>query len=406
MSPRTAVKSNDQKKRLSRNFYAVVLSVSAVAVLACGVLIGMYRYEIYATVAPVLGIKTSADTIDTKLLQQTYRELAAHYDGELDKNALMEGAARGMTEAAGDEYTVFFDREEAAQFDSDMSGSIGGGIGAQIGVRDNSVTLVKIIADTPAERAGLKAGDIVRMINEDDTSGFTVDQAVERIRGEAGTTVKLAIERDGDKRDVSVTREEISSPSVSKEITDGVGVVTVTRFDQETPQLVREAAEEFKRSEVKGVVLDMRGNPGGYLTAARDVAGIWLNRKVVVVEKEGDTVVEELKSGGKPVLENMPTVVLVDGNSASASEIVAGALQDHGAATLLGETTYGKGSVQRIVPLMDGAMLKVTVARWFTPEGKNITKEGIAPDHEVKITEKQLRDGDDVQLKAALKRLK
>lgn len=396
----------EKSKRTATGVRPATFFVALTIVLVGGILIGTYRHEIYATVAPAFGIKASADTIDTKLLQQTYRELIANYDGKLNDTALIEGAARGMAAAAGDDYTTFFNPEEAAQFDSDMAGSIGGGIGAQVAVRNDQVTLVKIIAGTPAERSGLRAGDIVRAINDSDTTGYTVDQAVEKIRGEVGTTVKLQIERDSKPQEVSVTREEITSPSVTHEITDGIGVLSVTRFDEETPELARKAAEAFVQADVQGVVLDMRGNPGGYLSAARDVSSIWLDRKVVVVEKEGEKVVEELRSGSNPVLRGVPTIVLVDNGSASASEIVAGALQDHEAATLLGETTFGKGSVQRIIPLYEGSMLKVTVARWFTPDGKNITKEGITPDEVVKISQEQLSAGNDVQLKAALEQLK
>ena len=405
MSSRTTQQHDGTAARTKRGIHPVAFFFSLAVVLVGGVLIGMYRYEIYAAVAPTLGIKASSETIDTELLQQSYRELLANYDGDLDRKALMYGAARGMVEAAGDEYTVFFDPKEAEQFDSDMSGSIGGGIGAQIGVRSDRVTLVKIIEGTPAERSGLLAGDAVLEINGQSTKGYTTEQAVEKIRGEIGTTVKLQIDRGGEVKDFSITREEITSPSVTKEVKDNVGIITISRFDQDTPSLVRKAAEQFKQDKVRGVVLDMRGNPGGYLTAAKDVAGVWLDRKVVVVEKEGDKVVETLKSGGNPVLNVMDTVVLIDSGSASASEIVAGALKDHGAATIMGETSFGKGSVQRIVTLQNGAMLKVTVARWYTPNGKNITKSGITPDEKVSITEKQLRDGDDVQMKAALEHL-
>lgn len=374
--------------------------------LVGGIVIGVYRHEIYASIAPAFGIKASSETMDTALLQQTYRELVANYDGELDRKALIEGASRGMTDAAGDQYTVFFDAKEAATFENEMSGSIGGGIGAQIGVRDDIATLVKIIAGTPAERADLQAGDRILEINDESTQGLTVDKVVDKIRGETGTTVKLVMERDGKKKDVSITREEITSPSVTKEIKGNVGVISVTRFDQKTARLAREAAQEFKEKKVKGVILDMRGNPGGYLTAARDISGLWLDRKVVVIEKEGDKVVDELRSGAHPILRNTPTVVLIDGASASASEIVAGALQDHNAATLIGEKSYGKGSVQRLIPLTGGSMLKVTVARWYTPNGKNITKEGITPDTTVSISEAQLREGNDTQLKAAIDHLK
>lgn len=404
MSSRTA-QQTDGKARNRRGISPAVFVASLVVVLIGGMLAGTYRHQLFATVAPVFGIKASSETIDTELLQQSYRELLANYDGDLDRKALMYGAARGMVEAAGDEYTVFFDPKEAEQFDSDMSGTIGGGIGAQIGVRSDRVTLVKIIEGTPAERSGLLAGDAVLEINGQSTKSYTTEQAVEKIRGEIGTTVKLQIDRGGEVKDFSITREEITSPSVTKEVKNNVGIITISRFDQDTASLVREAAEQFKQENVKGVVLDMRGNPGGYLTAAKDVAGVWLDRKVVVVEKEGDKVTETLKSGANPLLNGVDTVVLIDSGSASASEIVAGALKDHGAATIMGETSFGKGSVQRIVTLQNGAMLKVTVARWYTPNGKNITKSGITPDKKVSITEKQLRDGDDVQMKAALKHL-
>lgn len=407
MSSTAAHNQDGQKGEHSvRGIKPATFFFSLFVVLLLGITIGVYRHHIYSAVAPVFGIKASSESLDTTLLQQTFRELVANYDGEIDRGALLMGANRGMVAAAGDEYTAFLDAEEAAQFEDDMSGSIGGGVGAQVGVRNEQVTLLRILDDTPAQKAELLAGDIVETINDESTSGLTVDDAVAKIRGEVGTTVKLGIVRGGARHEVSITREIITSPSVTSEIKDGVGVMTIVRFDQNTVQLARQVAESFKSENVKGVVLDLRGNPGGYLTGARDIAGLWLNRQTVVIEKEGDRVVETLRSGSNTLLEGLPTVVLINGGSASASEIVAGALQDHGVAQLLGETTYGKGSVQRLVPLANGTMLKVTVARWYTPNERNITKEGVAPDVGVPMTEQQMRDGEDVQLDAALERLK
>ena len=407
MSSAATKHASERKKKMKKySISPAIFLASLLIVLGVGVLIGMYHRTIYATVAPVIGAKVSTDTLDTESLQRAYQELRANFDGELSDDALIEGAVRGMIAAAGDEYTVFMSADEASQFRQDMSGSIGGGVGAQIGLRDNAVTLVKIIGGTPAERAGLKAGDKVLAINEESTEGFTIDTAVNKIRGDIGTTVKLTIERSNQTKEYTITREAITAPSVESSIDNNIGIITVSRFDESAPGLVRKAAQQFKESGVKGVVLDLRGNPGGYLNASVDIAGVWLNKKLVVVEKEGDKVIEEFRSGSQPVLEGVPTIVLVDGNSASASEIVAGALQDHKAATLLGETTYGKGSVQRLLPLSGGAMLKVTIARWYTPSGRNITKEGIAPDVEIKVTTEQLRSNDDVQMKAALKRLR
>lgn len=393
-------KSNDFVKQ-KRGIDPIIFFLSLAVVLALGFVAGMYRVQLFAGLATVLNMPASSKTLNTDLLQQTYRQLDANFDGELDVQALINGSVRGMVEAAGDDYTVFLDSNEAEQMNSNLEGSIGGGIGAQVGIRDDVITLVKILEDTPAERAGLKMGDRVLTINGETTEGTTTEQAVERIRGEIGTTVKLGIERDNQRMDVMVTREEILIDSVSSEMRDNIGYMTITRFDQETGNLARAAATSFKEAGVKGVILDLRGNPGGYLSAAQDVSGIWLNNKLVVVEKQGDTVIDQLKSRRNAILEGVPTVVLVDGNSASASEIVAGALSDHKAATLVGETTYGKGTVQRLITLTDGALLKVTVARWYTPNGLNLSKVGIKPDKVVELTEDDIRDSNDRQMKAA-----
>jgi carboxyl-terminal processing protease len=194
---------------------------------------------------------------------------------------------------------------------------------------------------------------------------------------------------------------------VKWEILDGsVGYMRITRFGDDTTRLARQAAEEFKAKGVKSVLLDLRGNGGGLLTSAQDVSGLWLNNKVVVTERTGSTITDTLRSGTDPVLEGIKTIVLVDSGSASASEIVAGALRDNNAATLLGETTYGKGSVQVIVDLGDGSKLKVTVARWYTPNGKNINKEGIVPDIKVSTSAADIAAGKDPQKDAALTQLR
>lgn len=388
-------------ERQKRGIDPILFFLSLTAVLAIGFAVGVYRVQIFASMASVFHLPASSKVLDTELLQQAYRQLDANFDGQLDEQALINGATKGMVEAAGDKYTAFFNTEEASKFNSDLEGSIGGGIGAQVGIRDEVVTLVKIIPSTPAEREGLRAGDKVRLINGESTKGMTTEWAVERIRGEVGTTVKLAIERDGQSLDISVTRAEITAPSVSSEVKDGIGILTISRFDQSTGDQANAAARSFKEAGVKGVILDLRGNPGGYLTASRTVAGIWLDQKIIVTEKTGGEVVEELRSGKSPLLEGVPTVVLVDGNSASASEIVAGALKDHKAATLVGETTYGKGTVQRLITLNDGSMLKVTVARWFTPNGVNLSEGGIKPDKEVKLSTEDIQNDNDRQMAAA-----
>lgn len=387
---------------VSRNFFlAVVVLVGLVSFVA-----GTRQQEIYSAAAGVFGVRVSTDTIDVSSLQDTYRRLQESYDGELDVPSLVEGANRGLVEAVGDKYTEYFSKSDAEEFDKDLEGNIGGGIGAEIGVRNDQPTILRTLANTPAEKAGLKAGDVIVKVNSKETDRWNSHETAMEIRGEIGTTVKITVIRDGkEKLDFSITRAEITSPSVEAEVKDDIGVLEISRFDKETLSLAKEAARDFKQQGVKGVVVDLRGNGGGYLEAAR-VADIWLNNKVIVSERSGGQLVEELRSGRQTILEDIPTVVLVNGSSASASEIVAGALQDHGVARIIGEKTYGKGTVQQLISLGKGAKLKVTVARWFTPSGRSIEGEGVEPDKVVEMTSEDSNAGKDPQMEAAFSELK
>jgi carboxyl-terminal processing protease len=392
----------ERPRGISRNIYFLTIAVVAVV----GFVAGTRQDEIYATVGSALGVTVSTDTIDTASLKSTFRRLQENYDGTLDIPKLIEGANRGLVAAVGDDYTTFMSAEEVEQFNNDLSGNIGGGIGAEVGVRNDQPTILRTLADTPAEKAGLKAGDVVAMVNADDASGWSANEAVTAIRGEIGTTVKLTVIRDSERLEFTITRAEITSPSVESEVKDTIGVITIRRFDGETASLAKRAAEDLKGRGVKGVVLDLRGNGGGYLSSTQDVAGLWLDNKIIVSERRGDKVQEELRSESNPVLAGLPTVVLVDESSASASEIVAGALQDYDAAELIGKKTFGKGTVQKLVPLGNDTQLKVTIARWYTPNGRNITSDGIVPDREVELTEEAINTGSDPQMDAALKTLK
>lgn len=387
-----------QDKGVSKSVYFLTIAVVAVV----GFVAGSRENELLGAIGPVFGLKVAAGTIDTSSLQQTYQQLSVNFDGKLDTNKLVEGASRGLVAAAGDQYTVFMSADEARQFDSDLSGTIGGGIGAEIGVRSGQPTILRVLADTPAEKAGLKAGDVFIKVNDSDTNGWTADKTAQSIRGEVGTTVKVQVLRGEEKKEFTITRATITNPSVESSVKGSTGILTISRFDEQTVTLARKAAEDFKRQHVTGVVLDLRGNGGGYLTAAQGVASLWLNDKVVVSERQGGKVQDELRSDRNPILGGMPTVVLVDGASASASEIVAGALQDNGAAKLVGEKTFGKGTVQKLVPLSNGAQLKVTVARWYTPKGRNITSEGIQPDQKITMTAEDNQAGRDPQMDGAL----
>ena len=385
-----------------RRVPSAVLVLAFIFVLGLGYIAGTYNNQIMATIAPFFGFKTYSGTLDVSSLQNTYQALKANFDGDIDDAKLIEGANRGMVESLGDEYTVFFNKSEANDFNNDLSGTIGGGIGVELGLRDGRVTVVRVLADNPAAKAGIAVGDVIVKINDEDVPATPkLSDVVSKVRGEVGTTVKITVARAAETKDFTVTRANVTNPSVYSTVTDGVGVMTITRFDEQTGQLAREAAQSFKNQNVKSVVLDLRGNGGGYLTAAQDVAGIWLNDKTVVSERNNGKVVDELKSGTNPILGGIPTVVLVNASSASASEIVAGALQDHGAAKLVGETTFGKGSVQKLVGLPEGAQLKVTIARWYTPNGKNISKQGITVDKEVPLSTEDINASRDPQLEAA-----
>lgn len=382
-----------------------IISVLVVA-LVVGYVFGAQQHAIKVAVLTMLGVPASNAILDTTQLQETYRGLVANYDGTLDTAALIDGASRGMVAAAGDKYTVFLDQKETLAFNQSMNGSIGGGVGVQLGTRSDLLTIVRVLKNTPAEKAGLEAGDVVVAVNDTATEHMTTDKAVELIRGEIGTTVRLEVRRKEELHELRITRQEITTPSVESEIRDGIGMLTISRFDEHTARLARQAANEFVTQQVTGVVVDVRGNPGGYLDAAVDTAGIWLTDQIVVSERARNKVVDERRTGKNAILGGTPTVVVADGNSASASEILAGALKDHKAATIIGETTFGKGTVQRIISLDGGATLKVTVARWYTPKGVNLSEQGIIPDISVELHAEEMAGGNDTQLTAAFAHLR
>lgn len=356
---------------------------------------------IMAQVGSLFGLRTATGSLDVSTVQRVYRELKAHYDGTLDEQALTRGAARGMVAATGDPHTAYMDPDEAKEFEKSLSGNIGGGIGAEIAKRHNVPTIIRPLKNSPAEKAGIKAGDVIVKVNDTVVTDMPVDQVVQRIRGDVGTTVKLVLSRGGERKDVTVTREKVVAPAAEWKIDGEIGILTVSRFNDDTGKQARQAADEFRSAGVKKVILDLRGNPGGTVAAAQALAGLWLDHQVVMTQRRGEQVVSTEKSTGQPLLGDIKTVMLINGGSASASEIVAGALKDYGKATLVGEKTYGKGSVQRPIDLADGSVLKVTEARWYTPHGKNIDKSGIEPDVKVEMTAGAADNGRDPQLEKA-----
>ncbi len=389
------------QKRLPRRVSQGVFLASLALVAVISFVAGMRSDELYHIVAPIFGVKVAKQPLNTEIMNEVYRELVANYDGDLDVDKLSDGAARGMTKAVGDDYTSFMDKKEAAEFNKDLNGEISG-IGAEIGMRGLQPTVLRVIDDSPAKKAGLKAGDVFVAVNGTSVAGETAGDVADKVTGEAGTTVKLTVRRSGESLDFSITRAQINDPSVRWSVSDNVGILTISRFDENTGSLARKAASEFTNKGVKGVIVDLRNNGGGYLTAAQEVASLWLDDgKMVVTEKSRGKVTDTIKASGSPTFKGKKTIVLVNGNSASASEIVAGALKDYQVATLVGEKTFGKGTVQKVINLSDGRILKVTVARWYTPHDRNITKEGIQPNQTVKMSSDDTNAGRDPQMARA-----
>ena len=385
----------ERKKSQSVQFLVVI--IVAIVSFAAGT-----RYEtIFAAAAPMFGMRASNKTIDLSSVQETYQQLAANYDGKLDTQKLLYGASRGLVAAVGDKHTSYMDPKESEEFKKSLSGNIGGGIGAEIGLRNNKPTIIKPLNDSPAQKAGIKAGEVIMKVNGEEAADWGVDKVVDKIRGEIGTSVKLTLQNGQQVHEVSVVRQNITAPAVESRINGKIGILTVSRFNDDTVSAARKAAREFIDRGVTKVIVDLRNNPGGTVDSAQGLLGLWLNNQVVLTERRGSETVKTLNSTGSPILENMQTVVLINENSASASEITAGALRDYGKAKLVGKKSYGKGSVQVVIDLSSGSQLKVTEARWYTPKGKNIDKEGIKPDVEVELTADDVKNDKDPQLEKA-----
>ena len=384
------------EKRQQLSWFLTLVIVAIVSFVA-----GARSDALFANVASVFGVRTSNKTIDLSSVQKTYQELIANYDGKLDTQKLIYGANRGLVEAAGDPHTAYMDPDETKEFDKSLSGQIGGGIGAEIGLRNNKPTIIKPLENSPAQKAGVKAGEVIVKVNDEASSDWSVEKVVSKIRGEVGTSVKLTLLSGGQTREVSVVRQNIVSPAVESEIDGEIGILKVNRFGDDTVSLARKYASEFVEKGVKKVILDLRNNPGGTVGAAQGLLGIWLDNQIAMTERRGSEIVKTLRTTGTPILGNMKTVVLINGNSASASEITAGALREYGKATLVGQKSYGKGSVQIVLGLPGGSQMKVTEARWYTPKGKNIDKTGIEPDVKVDLSAEDINNNLDTQMDKA-----
>ncbi len=320
------------------------------------------------------------------------------------------GMIQGLAGSLDDPYTYFLPPVEQKQFEDDMSGAFEG-VGMEIAVRDQVLTIVSPLKGSPAERAGLKAGDKVLEIDGETTRGLDITTAVSRIRGEKGTAVRLLIAREGqpETKEYSVTRDVINVPIVTTEWKGNVFVIELSTFTANSPALFRSALREFVESGSTRLIIDVRGNPGGYLDAAVDMASWFLPSGRIVVSEDYAGHRENVihRSRGYDIFnENLKLVILTDRGSASASEILALALKSHGKATLVGSATFGKGSVQELVDITPDTALKLTVARWLGPNDEHIPHSGIIPDVEVAISEEDIKNEKDPQMDKALELLK
>lgn len=390
----------------------LVFAILAILIFAFGWLIGSAQNEVQAgeiaegeVTNEIRFYEGVEDDVSFQQFWQVWDLVKDLYlRGPVSEKDLFYGAISGMVDALEDPYSVYFDPEDASAFNEELDGEYSG-IGAEIGQEDDYIVVVAPLSGSPAEAAGLLAGDYIVAVDDEDIIGVTVDYAVSIIRGEADSEVVLTVVRDGITIEVPIVRGDIHINSVEWELRDdGIMYIELYMFNGDTTALFRQAAQEILTSDVSGIILDLRNNPGGLLTEAVNIAGFWIADDIVVQERVGDEV-EGYAANGFAWLNEYSTVVLVDGGSASGSEILAGALQDYGLATLVGEQTYGKGSVQEYYEFDDGSALKVTTAEWLTALGRSIDQVGIAPDVVVEYTIEDYEAGLTPQFDEAIRQL-
>lgn len=328
-----------------------------------------------------------------ELLFQVRNALLAKYDGEIDDEKLLEAAIKGMTDSLNDPYTVFMNAEEYKQFIEQSEGEFVG-IGAHLGIKEDKVTVIAPIEGSPAEAAGLQSGDVIIEVDGKELVNPTLDNTVAMIRGEQGTNVTLKVQRNETEiLDIVIKRDVIKVEAVRGEIVeDNIGYIQITSFDEDVADEFKNKILELKDKGMKGVILDLRGNPGGFLNEAVEVASQFIEKGKIItytIDKY-DNKVESKSVGGDAI--GMPLVVLIDGGSASASEVVTGAFRDYGVATTVGEKSFGKGIVQQLIEFEGGTVgLKVTTSKYYSPKGENIHKIGITPDIEVSIPKETMQ---------------
>lgn len=352
--------------------------------------------------------------IDFSLFWDTWEKVEDKFvdKKKIDPQKMFYGAIKGMVASVDDPYTFFLTPEENKQAKSDLEGKLEG-IGAQLGLKDGRIVVISPIKDSPADKSGVRAGDFINKVDEASTSNWTLSQAVSKIRGPKGSKVKLTIERDGKESEKLIIRDQIIIDSVILSFEKNIAVITVSQFGENTnsewDKAVLQVAKKWENKEIKGLVLDLRGNPGGYLESSVYLASDFFPSGKLIVKQESATYGnQDYISDRKGRLQNIPLSVLIDKGSASASEILSGALRDYKRGVLVGEKSFGKGSVQEALDLAKGAGLHVTIAKWVLPKGDWINGKGITPDIVVENVVKEgntLTPDTDAQLQKAIELL-
>lgn len=395
-------------------FLAAGMVLAVLAAFGVGLYTGVANRDSVAASALVLNPDQEPVNADLKPLWTAWNVLEQNFVDTTASTTLptdiekVYGAIDGLTKSYNDPYTVFMAPVEAKQFQDDIRGEFGG-VGMELGMREGVLTVVAPLKNSPAERAGILSGDLVLAVDGKSTDGMSVEEAVTLIRGEVGTTVTLLMGRKGETKpfEVSIIRDTIQVPVINTvPRADGIYEIAVYSFSANSTELFRQSLRSFIESGSKKLLLDLRGNPGGYLQAAVVMSSFFLPVGEVVVtedfEGKADNIVH--RSIGYNVFAKRPLqmAILVDQGSASASEILAGALKEHGVAKLVGTRTFGKGSVQELVDLGGGAQLKITIAKWLTPKGTSISDGGLRPDIEIERTVEDMKAGKDPQKDAAV----
>lgn len=395
----------------ARRSYSTILIVAVF--FGLGIYIGFNNRPEISKVVNLSGKETSVNTTaDFSPFWKVWNDINEKYPnaGKVSDQNKIYGAISGLLSSLNDPYSVFFNPDEAKLFEDNIQGNFGG-VGMEVGIKNKILTVIAPLKDTPAYKANIKPGDKILKIDNTVTSGLSIEKAISLIRGNPGTTVSLTIFRDGyqEPKEIKIVRGVIDMPTLDTETRkDGIFVIRLYSFSANSADLFRNALKEFSKSGSDKLILDLRGNPGGYLDAAVDMSSWFLQGgKTVVTEDYGNNAKPKVhRSYGYNIFSNkLKFVILIDGGSASASEIFAGAMQDYKKAILVGDKSFGKGSVQEVLPVTTDTIVKITVARWLTPNGNSISEKGLTPDYEIHFTPKDVENKTDPQLNKAVELL-